>query len=106
MATTDLTTVRTDDDRFDARDVFLPAAYAGQILAIVAAATGVAALLAGFTTGLGGFVLVAGGWLAIVSAAPSLAKRGTATLASLEFGRRAPRSARAVDAVVTYVLAR
>lgn len=106
MATTNLPSVRTDTDRFDARSLITPAAYAAQLLAIIAGATGAAVLLVGFTTGLGGFVLVAGGWLAVVSASPALAERGTARLSQLEFGHPTPRSTRTVTAVIASLLAR
>lgn len=106
MATTNLPTVRTDTDRFDARSLVMPAAYVAQLLAIIAGATGTAALLVGVTTDLGGFALVAGGWLAVVSASPALAERGTAKLSQLEFGPPAPRSTRTVTAVIASLLAR
>lgn len=106
MATTNLSTVRTDPDRFDARALIMPAAYAAQLLAIIAGATGAAVLLVGFTAGLGGFVLVAGGWLAVVSASPALAERGIARLSQLEFEHRAPRSTRTVTGVIASLLAR
>lgn len=106
MATIDSRSVRTDTDQPDVRRTLLFATYVGQLLVTIAAATGLALLLAGFTTGLGQFVLLAGSWLAVVSASPELAKRGTARLVELEMAHRAPRSARAIGAAVTYVLAR
>lgn len=106
MATIDPLSLRTDNNQLETRDVLLISAYAGQILATIATATAIAVLLVGFTTDLVGFVLVAAGWLAVVSASPNLAKRGTARLADLDVGQRAPRTTRAVDAVRTYVLAR
>lgn len=106
MASTYPTDVRTDNDSLDSRAVLLLSAYAGGIIATIAVATGAAALLAGFTTGLGQFVLVAAGWIAVVSASPEIAERGTKRLAELEFAQRAPRSARAVHTVVSYFVAR
>lgn len=106
MATTHSTDVRTDDDSLDHRAVLLLVGYAGGIIATIVLATGAAALLAGFTTGLGGFVLVAAGWLAVVCASPEISERATKRLAAIEFGQRAPRSSKAVTAAVSYLLTR
>lgn len=106
MATTHRTAVRTDVDRPDVRSVLLTTAYAASILGTLAVTTGAAIWLASQTSGLGGFVLVAGGWLAVVSASPALGKRIVARLAEIDVGQHAPRSSRVVNAAVTYVLAR
>ncbi len=106
MATTHTTQIRTDSDRLDAHGVLLAAAYVGGILATIAAATGVAALLASFTSGLGAFVLVAAGWLVVVSASPEIGERIAFRLDRVDFATRTPRSSRAVTAAVAYLLAR
>ena len=106
MATTHTTQIRTADDRLDAHGVLLAIAYAGGVLATVAAATAVAALLASFTSGLGAFVLVAAGWLVVVSASPEIGKRIALRLDRVDIASRAPRSSRAVTAAVTYLISR
>lgn len=105
MATQHSTAVRTDDDHPDVRGVLLAVAYGAGVLGTVAAASGAAVLLAGFTQGLGQFLLLAAGWLAVVSASPNLSMRGVQRLAQVEFGQRAPRSSRAVHAAVAYLVA-
>lgn len=106
METTYQTPVRTENDELDIRGVLLLAAYAGGIIMTIALATGAAAVLVSFTAGLGQFVLVAAGWLAVISASPEIAKRGTKRLAEIEFGQRTPRTSRAVTSVVRYILAK
>lgn len=106
MATEHRPSVRTTTDHPDVRGVLLAVAYAGGILATVAAATGAAAVLAGFTAGLGQFVLVAAGWLVVVSVSPEIARYGTKRLAEIEFAQHAPRSSKAVTAVVSSLLTR
>lgn len=106
MATTYHPSIRTDTDSLDASGVLLLAAYAGVLTATVALATGAAVLLVGVTNGLGGFVLVAAGWLTLVSAAPAFAAHGTKRLAELEIAQHAPRSSRAVTAVVSSLVAK
>ena len=106
MATTHRTAARTATDHPDVRNALLTLAFVGGVVGTVAAATGAALLLATLTDGLGGFVLVAGGWLAVVSASPALAKRGTARLAEIDLAQHAPRSSRAVHAVAAHHFAR
>lgn len=106
MATSHPTAARPADHHLDSRSVLLLCAYVGFVVGTVAAATGAAVLLAGFTGGLGGFVLLGAGWLAVVCGAPAVARRGTGWVAGLELGQRAPRSTRAVAALVAVVRSR
>lgn len=106
MATTHPTQVRIENDPIRSRSVVLLAAYAGGIILTMTVATATAAVLVGFTAGLGQFVLVAAGWLVLVSAAPELSKRATIALGDVAFERRAPRTSRAVTAALAYVLAK
>lgn len=105
MATTHPTQVRTDAEQPEVRRVLLTVAYAAGIIGTIAVATGVAAVLASFTAGLGQFVLLMAGWLGVVSASPEISERATMRLAEVEFGQHAPRSTRTVNAVVTYLVA-
>ena len=68
------------------------------------AATGAAILLANLTDGLGGSVLLAGVWLAVVTASRALPKRGTQRLTEFDVAQRAPRSSRPVRAAVAYLI--
>ena len=106
MATNHPTSIRNGTDELDTRTVLLLAAYGGTLLATAGGATVAALALAGFATDMVGFVLLAGGWLAAVGVSPEVARRVTAGLAAMNPAKYAPRSARAVDAVVTYLLAR
>lgn len=106
MATDHRPSVRTATDHPDVQGVLLTVAFAAGVVGIVGVATGAAILLASLTDGLGGFVLLAGGWLAVVTASPAVAKRGTQRLAEIEFAQHAPRSSRAVRAAVALVLPR
>ncbi|MDZ7701010.1 MAG: hypothetical protein U5J98_02470 [Halobacteriales archaeon] len=105
MATTTATPIRTDSDRLDARGVVLPAAYVAGVLATIAAATAVAYGLAGLTAGLGQFVLVAGGWLAVVSASPAVGERLARRLDRMDIDAHTPRSSK-VAAAAAALLAR
>lgn len=105
MATTHPTQVPTDDEQPHVRRVLLTATYAGGIIATIAVATGVAAVVASFTAGLGQFVLLAAVWIGLVSTSPELSERVTRRLAEVEFTQLAPRSTRTVNAVVTYLVA-
>ena len=106
MATTHSTRTRTADDSLDAHGVLLAVAYAGGVAATIAVATGAAALLAGLTAGLGQFVLVAAGWLAVVCASPEVGGRVARRLDRVEFASRAPRTSRAVTGALAYLLSR
>ena len=112
MATTHRPTARTVADRPDAdrsdevRAALIALGTGVGVLAVIAVATGLASVLAGHTAGLGGFVLLAGAWLAVVSASPAVATRLARRLAAADWAHRAPRSSRAVHAAVAYVLAR
>lgn len=105
MATTTVNSIRTVDDHHSRTGLAL-ATYVALVIGTVAIATGAAVLLAGLTNGLGQFVLLAGGWLALVSAAPALAERGAARIIARSRSLRAPRSNRAVRAVVAAVFTR
>ncbi|MFB6361686.1 MAG: hypothetical protein ABEH59_10250 [Halobacteriales archaeon] len=100
MATTTVNSIRTADDHHSRTGLAL-ATYVALVIGTVAIATGAAVFLASLTSGLGQFVLLAGGWLALVSAAPTVAERGAARILARSRNLRAPRSNRAVRAVVT-----
>lgn len=106
MATTHSIQVHTKNGTIHARGVLLLTAYASVVMLTIGLATATAAVLASFSAGLGQFILVAAGWLAVVSASPALARRATVYLDSNEFGRRIPRASRAVTAALTYGLGR
>lgn len=107
MATTNPTGVRipTEAD-FDDRAVLRLGTFLALVIASVGAATAVALPLAQFTESLGGFVLLAAGWLAVVCASPALARRGTARIDARRTEHPAYRPIHSVDAVVTALLTR
>lgn len=106
MATQHHTVVRNDSDNSDVRGVLLAVAYGAGIIATIGLATGAAVLLASFTQGLGQFILLAGVWLFVVSASPEISKRSVRRLDVIEFSQRAPRSSRAVQSAVAYLVAK
>lgn len=106
MATQHHSVVRNDSENPDVRGVLLAVAYGAGIVATIGLATGAAVLFANFTQGLGQFVLLAGAWLFIVSASPEISKRGVRRLDQIEFSQRAPRSSRAIQGAVAYLVAK
>lgn len=96
----------TTDDGFDGRAVLLLGIFATLLLASVAVATTIAFVLAAFAGDLAGYVALAAGWLAAVSAAPALARRATARIAGRRAVRALLRPVPAADAVVSSLLAR
>ncbi len=105
MAITNVDSIRTADDHHSRTGPAL-ATRVGLFIGTVAIATGAAVLLAGLTNGLRQFVLLAGGWLALVSAAPALAERGADRIIARSGSLRTPRSNRALRAVATAVFTR
>jgi hypothetical protein len=105
MATTTVNSIHSADDHHSPTGLAV-ATQVGLLIGTVAIATGAAVLLAGLTHGLGQFVLLAGGWLALVSAAPALAERGADRIIARSRSLRSPRSNPALQAVATAVFTR
>jgi hypothetical protein len=104
MATT-VNSIRTADDHHSPTGLAL-ATQVGLLIGTVAIATGAGVLLARLTHGLGQFVLLAGGWLALVGAVPALAERGADRIIARSRNLRSPRSNPALQAVATAVFTR